>query len=80
MSIKLSVEKHVHLVVIDVSQTTPYMDGLTTKLVTEHGGEYFAVANWKQYVKFSTEEQLTAFLDDWGNKVKITSVQVTEHE
>ena len=48
MTTRIDVIKNVHLMTIDVSQTTPHMDQLTTNLVLKHKGEYAVVANHKQ--------------------------------
>lgn len=78
MTTRIDVIKNVHLMTIDVSKTTPYMDQLTTNLVLKHNGEYAVVANHKQYVIFRTQEDLTAFLNEWGSKVNVTDVKVVK--
>ena len=78
MTTRVDVIKNVHLMTIDVSQTTPHMDQLTTNLVLKHKGEYAVVANHKQYVIFREHDDLTAFLNEWGSKVNVTDVKVVK--
>lgn len=78
MTTRIDVIKNVHLMIIDVSQTTPHMDQLTTSLVLKHEGAYAAIANHKQYVIFREDDDLTAFLNEWGSKVNVTDVKVVK--
>lgn len=78
MSITLTIEKNVSIIEIDTTNTTAFLDSLTTKLVSEHNGEYFAFAPQRQFVKFKEEEDLNDFLNEWGKQVRVQNVNIVK--
>ncbi len=73
---QFNVQKNVHYVSVDVSQTTPYMHSIVTDLIVKHKGKHIAFSPQTEHVIFTEESNLTEFLDELGLKSRITQIDV----